>query len=246
MKARRSFGSFKTKTQARDFYEKAKQEQKSGRFFPERYQHGGYDLVADTIDRYLTTNTTKKAADDEKYFAAWWKARFEGKRLNAITAASVEAARQDILSRKVTPQRVNRYVAWLRHVLNVAIRDGKLSSNPITSLKMYKEPSGKTRYLSLDDERKLLTAIGPTYGPWARLAILTDLRQMEQFSLKMGGLRHTFASRLAMEGQSESTIATLLRHSSTAQVRRSRISVRRTCRPPWKAWPALDGRNNRR
>ena len=33
-------------------------------------------------------------------------------------------------------------------------------------------------------------------------------------------LRHTFASRLAMSDQTESTIATLLRHSSTALVRR--------------------------
>ena len=49
----RRFGSFTTKTQARDFYEKAKQEQKAGRFFPERYQHGGYELVEAMIDRYL-------------------------------------------------------------------------------------------------------------------------------------------------------------------------------------------------
>ena len=34
----RRFGSFPTKTKAREFYEKAKLEQKDGRFFPERYQ----------------------------------------------------------------------------------------------------------------------------------------------------------------------------------------------------------------
>jgi integrase len=33
-------------------------------------------------------------------------------------------------------------------------------------------------------------------------------------------LRHTFASRLAMSGQTEGTIATLLRHSTNALVRR--------------------------
>lgn len=51
----RRFGSFPTKTAARDFYEKAKLEQKEGRFFPERYQKGGYELVDTFIDRYLTT-----------------------------------------------------------------------------------------------------------------------------------------------------------------------------------------------
>ena len=33
-------------------------------------------------------------------------------------------------------------------------------------------------------------------------------------------LRHTFASRLAMNGQNEGTIAALLRHSTTALVKR--------------------------
>jgi hypothetical protein len=87
--------------------------------------------VGDVIDRYLTTITTKKAADDEKYFAAWWKQRFEGKRLNAVNAASVEGARQALLGCKLTPQRVNRYVAWLRHLLNVAIRDGNCPTIPL-------------------------------------------------------------------------------------------------------------------
>ncbi|MEJ2231734.1 MAG: site-specific integrase, partial [Nitrospirales bacterium] len=146
--------------------------------------------------------------------------------------------------------------------------------------------------------------LGPVYGPWARLAILTGMRLGEQFGLKWpwvdfdqrfitlphtkageaqyvylnaeaqgilrtlqiqqmnGGvygpwifpsenpashldqrnfyarifvpaveeaklegvtwhtLRHTFASRLAMAGYSEGTIAALLRHSTTALVRR--------------------------
>lgn len=141
--------------------------------------------------------------------------------------------------------------------------------------------------------------LGPIYGPWARFAILSGLRQAEQFHLqwkdvdlergiltlsttKAGGvqyahlndeaisilrslnswqrskwvfpsknpatpmdarnfyhyvwvptvtatglewvtwhdLRHTFASRLAMNGQNEGTIAALLRHSTTALVKR--------------------------
>ncbi len=54
----RLFGSFSTKTAARDFYEKAKQEQQTGRFFPERYQHGGKELASAVIASYLTTLPT--------------------------------------------------------------------------------------------------------------------------------------------------------------------------------------------
>lgn len=310
----RRFGSFSTKTAARDFYEKAKQEQKTGRFFPERYQHGGYELIADVIERYLLTITTKKPMTQfaERFFAKWWKGYFVGKRLNTITVRALEEARQTLLStvvleakengdtnRYMTPQRVNRYMAWLRHLLNGVVREGKLASNPVLKLTMYKEPKGKTRFLSMDEEKRLLEKLGPVYGPWARLAILTGLRQSEQFRLqwkdvdmergmltllvtKAGGvqyvhlneeamtilrgfdswqrskwvfpsenpataldvrnfynrvwlpaladagiewttwhdLRHTFASRLAMNGQNEGTIAALLRHSTTALVKR--------------------------
>jgi len=203
-------------------------------------------------------------------------------------------------------------MSWLRKVLNVAVRDGKLAKNPVTKLKAFKEPKGRTRFLSEEEEEKLMGALGP-YAPWANLAILTGLRREEQFSLRWGDvnlerglitlpatkagdvqyvhlsqdakailhgmdakaavaeaeaianekkkrsewvfpsknpdthidpanfyrrvylpavkaaglegvtwhtLRHTFASRLAMSDQAESTIATLLRHSTTALVKR--------------------------
>ena len=310
----RRFGSFSTKTKAREFYEKAKQEQQTGRFFPERYQHGGYELVEAMIDRYLLTIPTKKPMTQlaERYFAKWWKDYFSGKRLNAITVTALEEARQSLLATVVveakekgdvdkfmTPQRVNRYVEWLRHVVNIAVREGKLAINPVLKLKMYKEPKGKTRFLSMEEEKILLEKLGPIHAPWARLAILTGLRQAEQFRLqwkdvdlerglltlpttKAGGvqyvhlneeakailrgldswqrskwvfpsenpatsldirnfygriwvpavnqagieyatwhdLRHTFASRLAMTGHNEGTIAALLRHSTTALVKR--------------------------
>jgi hypothetical protein len=48
----RRFGSFSAKTQARDFYEKVKQEQKQGRFFPERYRHGGKELASAVTASY--------------------------------------------------------------------------------------------------------------------------------------------------------------------------------------------------
>jgi len=183
--------------------------------------------------------------------------------------------------------------------MNVVVREGKLASNPVLNLTMYKEPKGKTRFLSIEDERALVEALGSVYGSRARLAILTGLRQSEQFGLqwkdvdlergvltllvtKAGGvqhvhlneeamsilrgfdswqrskwvfpsenpataldvrnfynrvwlpalaaaaiewttwhdLRHTVASRLAMNGHNEGTIAALLRHSTPALVKR--------------------------
>ena len=190
----RRFGSFPTKTAAREFYEKAKLEQKEGRFFPERYQHGGYDFVSDFLAAHAARRMHRGDQRSEKQFRAWWTAYFKEKRLDAITPEALEQARQQLLTqgsdpsadppRRCTPQRVNRYLAWLRHALNVAIRHGKLSSNPVRKLAVYREPLGGTHYLTMKEEEALCAAIGPTYAPWIRLAILTGLRRAEQLSLR--------------------------------------------------------------
>jgi len=190
----RRFGSFTTKTKAREFYEKAKMEQKEGRFFPERYQHGGYDLVADFLQAHSSRRAHRRDQPSEVQFQAWWTKYFTDKRLNAITPEALDQARKQLLTqgsnpsadppRPCSPQRVNRYLAWIRHALNVAIRDGKLTSNPVRKLSMYREPSGSTRYLTMEEEQALCTAIGPHYASWVRLAILTGLRRSEQFNLR--------------------------------------------------------------
>jgi integrase len=192
--------------------------------------------------------------------------------------------------------------------LNVAVRDGVLERNPFAKVALPAIEAGRTRFLSPDEEARLLKALGP-YASWARLAILTGMRQSEQFNAKWTDLyldlgiltlpatkagevqyvhlnqeakdiletmkalaeadaiddpttrspwifpsekrstpidprnfyvrvyvpavdaagltgvnwhclRHTYASRLAMNGASESTIAALLRHSGTELVSR--------------------------
>ena len=157
----RRFGSFSTKTAARDFYGRQSWNRKRAGFFPERYQQRGYELVDAVIDRYLLTVTTKKPTTQmaERYFAKWWKDYFKasgsmqsrsagwktrGKSLLATVV--VEAKDRGKKTNYMTPQRVNRYMEWLRHLVNVAVRQGKMASNPVLKLTMYKEPKGKTRF----------------------------------------------------------------------------------------------------
>ena len=176
---------------------------------------------------------------------------------------------------------------------------GKTAEQSCAQAEDVQGAEGQDRFLSMEEEAILLKQLGPVNGPWARLAILTGLRQSEQFQLqwkdvdlergiltlpttKAGGvqyahlndeatailrsldswqrskwvfpsknpatpldarnfyhyvwvpavtatgmewvtwhdLRHTFASRLAMTGHNEGTIAALLRHSTTALVKR--------------------------
>lgn len=299
----RRFGAFKNKTEARDFYEKAKQEQKQGRFFPERYRHGGKEATSAVIASYLLTLPTsgKKPSTIaiEKYHGQWWTDRLTGKALHAVTPALLDQAMAELAAASKTPQTILHYLKFLRHVFRWAIGRGMIEKSPFASVKLPTVRAGRTRFLSLEEEAQLCQAIGEPYDAWVRLAILTGLRKSEQFALRWADidldrglitlphtksgnvqyvhlideakvllsrlipgntsvwvfpsenpethvdhhnfyarvyqpalltanlpgvtwhtLRHTFASRLAMNGQAPSTIAALLRHSGTDLVAR--------------------------
>src|SRR5262245_50246916 len=66
------FGSFPTKTEARNFYNDAKKEQRENRFFPERYQHATSELIQTILDDYLLTTAGKWTIKREREFARWW------------------------------------------------------------------------------------------------------------------------------------------------------------------------------
>ena len=299
----RRFGSFSTKTKAREFYEKAKMEQKEERFFPQRFQQNGIPLAQDWIQTYLTTlpnsGKAKKTQQEEFRYGHWWIKQLAGKRLTHITPANLDEVKQALVNAGYAPETIKHYLKFLRHVLNLAVRDQILEQNPFAKFTMPKIGQGHTRFLTIEEEQFLLKRLGNPYGQWARLAILTGLRKTEFFSLrwahvdleqgfvtlpqtksgqvqyaplndeaknilrefpswehsiwvfpskslgthldsynfygrvflpavkaaKLEGvtwhtLRHTFASRLAMNGQSDSTIAALLRHSGTHLVQR--------------------------
>ena len=186
----RQFGSFKTKTQAREFYEKAKSEQKIGRFFPERYQLGRCALIEELLLHNAETTTVKNKAT-EKYYMTWWGNRLKGLRLNRVTPAVIEEAQRFLLAQRYAPQTVVHYLKALRHVLNKAVRDGKLDRNPFSQVRMVKVRNGKTRFLTTEEEMRLFEHLGPNYGPWARLAILTGLRLGEQMKLRWADVDFT-------------------------------------------------------
>jgi hypothetical protein len=100
------------------------------------------------------------------FYGGWWKTYLDEKRLNAVTLNELEAARQTLL-KTISPQRENRYMAWGRYVLNITFQEGKLASNHVVKLKMFKGPKVKTRFLSME-EALLMAKLGSVYAPNGR------------------------------------------------------------------------------
>ena len=78
---------------------------------------------------------------------------------------------------------INRHFAFLRHVLMLAVKDGKLTQNPVSGLKFFPEVK-RTRFLSGDELVRLRGVM--QQGDWklVALAIETGLRRGEQFRLR--------------------------------------------------------------
>ena len=103
----RRFGSFKSKTNARDFYEKAKQEQKQGRFFPERYRHAKFESVKGFLEAYVQTlshsGKQPKTVADERFYARWWTNKLHGKQLHHITPTLLDEAMRELHEKGYAP-----------------------------------------------------------------------------------------------------------------------------------------------
>ncbi len=131
----------------------------------------------------MALNTNKTIRDDWCY-ARFWLARFPKSPLKNITPEAIDRIKRELLTKGLSHQTVVRYLKFLRHIFNVAIKHGKVERNPLKLVDFPKISKGRLRFLSLQEEARLCKAIGLPYSSWVRLAILTGLRRQEQFSLK--------------------------------------------------------------
>ena len=87
--------------------------------------------------------------------------------------------------RKWTPATINRYRAALSKAFKIGIQNGKVSSNPARLVPQRKEPAGKLRFLSEEEEVGLRQVLKdrPHSIPQLDIALNTGMRKSEQFSV---------------------------------------------------------------
>ena len=87
----------------------------------------------------------------------------EEARQTLLATVVLEAKEKGDMNKYMTPQRVNRYMAWLRHLLNGVVREGKLANNPVLKLTMYKAKSSQEL-----GEKRTLAGVG-----WSEVGLST-------------------------------------------------------------------------
>lgn len=319
-------GPFETKTEARNKRDDLRSQHRMGKMDPEGGWQLLDDLIDRHLKLRADKQDQSSQKRFSRWWRERFKPK-DIKRVKDLTIRVLEEARQDLkaeiikvgpelppvvlegkkagrkihkqvegLGKHREPGTINRYFVWLQSMLK-PVRHKRMEL--FGDWEWEREPKGRTRHLSPKEEAILKEALGPIYGTWARFAIMTGLRQAEQFNLewrnvdlekgiltlsktksgnvqyhqmnsqaqailrgfdswqrskwvfpsenpafpvdprnfyhrvwipavKRAGiewatwhdLRHTYASRLAMSGHNDSTIAALLRHSGVALVQR--------------------------
>lgn len=114
------------------------------------------------------------------------KAYFSGKRLSQIGAFTVEAFKLKRKKDGRADATVNREIVMIKHLFAKAVEWKLAKANPLTSVKLFREDNGRTRYLSHAEAQTLLAACSPELRLVVLAALHTGLRKSELSSLTWG------------------------------------------------------------
>lgn len=183
--------TFSTRSKAARWVRLVEGEMEDGRHF--RSAEAKRRTLAEAVDRYVRDEIPKKR-DGEMHSTTlkWWKAEIGHLKLADITPALVVEYRDKLAARehrgkKLSPARVNRYVACLRHLFTVARKRWHWTSySPLGDVDMLPESKGRVRYLSDDERRALLaeTAKDSTLHAFVTVALSTACRAGELQKLR--------------------------------------------------------------
>ena len=108
-----------------------------------------------------------------------------------ITPSDIDKFLADLVESGRSPATANRFHALLSSIFSVAVRNGRLESNPCKRVSRFKEAPGRVRFLSEKEEIALRAAIRrfyPDREPEFDLALHTGLRRGEEFGLRRDGV----------------------------------------------------------
>jgi integrase len=109
--------------------------------------------------------------------------------ISEINPFLIEKYKQKRKEDEVSVRTINIELACLRHMFNMAMKWGKVQKNPVREIKLFKEPEGKDRILSADEEIRLLEVAraskkAPHLEPIIITGIKTGMRLSEVLGLK--------------------------------------------------------------
>jgi integrase len=174
-----------SKTVAKEILAKKKAEAVEGRYeLPSKKPSPLFEAVADEYLRYYRVNRAPKSVRRHEMAYRAIRPLFEGKRLSDITPFLLERYKRARKEAGLSPVTINRELAFLKNLFTMAIAWGKASENPVKAVKTFREDNGRIRFLTEEEESRLLPLCGPYLKPLVITALHTGFRKSELLSLR--------------------------------------------------------------
>jgi integrase len=114
---------------------------------------------------------------------------------------------------------INRELAFLKNLFTMAVKWGKASENPVAQMRFFREENGRTRFLTENEETRLLASCNPFLRPLVVTALHTGFRKSELLSLRWGQVdfRHrlvTVDAAYAKNGETRSVPMTAMLYNT--------------------------------
>jgi integrase len=218
------------KTLARKVYMKYQTEIAEGRHFPNAHRRA--PIFANLLTEYRDAQEREGKhvmKSDIGYRRV--QERFGGRRAETITAAEVERWR-DELRKQLAPATVNLHLTLLAAVLHRAVRNRKLDPSAVPAIRKLKTNNARLRYLTDEEEGRLLEALPDSFRPLITVAIHTGMRKGELLNLswdEVDFVSGTIFVRTSKSGEGRRLPMSPTAHRTLAalwQSRRKRLSAR--------------------
>lgn len=133
------------------------------------------ELTRARIEDYMAQRRTVESVSSIRAREAFERARKAGK---------VDRTAKPPEPRPLAPATVNREGALIRRLLNLAVEQDELETNPAKGIRLFREAPGRVPALEAADEAALFAALPAWMRPILRFALLTGMREGEILSLR--------------------------------------------------------------
>jgi len=187
-----------TKSQAKAYYGRLKADIREGKLFPEKFAAKRDITLRAWLARCLEGCTNRNRVNEHLYNRRW--SLLLGRHL--LTEITTDTLRQiqRKMQTKLRPRpakapksyqakrlwsdaTINRHFAYLKHAFALALRDNKVTRNPVAGITLFPEVT-KTRFFSEAELLRLQGVMAPHDWKLVALAVETGLRREEQFTLR--------------------------------------------------------------
>ncbi len=216
------------KATARAIVAKKKAEAVGGRYeLPSQKPSPRLDEFVTEYLAYYAANRRPRSLKRHEVSYRSMQGTFGPHRLADIGPLDIERYKRQRQGAGVAPATINRELAFLKNLYTKAVEWGKATENPVKKVRLYREDKARTRFLTDDEEARLLATCGRQLTPLVVTALNTGFRRSELLSLTWNDVdfergRITVRAGYSKNGEARSVP---MNHTLTAVLKSARVSA---------------------